>query len=266
MGNAIKKSRQIIVNHTSGKFAFYPPNPPNEIKNKENLEFIRSGRSGSVEIPCLLFKQELSDYVIIYSHGNACDVGQAEDTYKMLSKEMKVSMCLYDYKGYGFSRPKKQPKEQSCCRNLLSVIKYCNTKGYPNDKIILLGHSIGTGPSTYCASVAEDIAGLILMSPFKSIIKTQVDNKLFNYTNKLIDMFSNEYYIKLVTCPVFIIHGMNDKVVPISHGQSLQKKVNNKYDPYWVVDAGHNDIITCLGKKDFSNLIKEFILYVSHKN
>jgi abhydrolase domain-containing protein 17 len=43
-------------------------------------------------------------------------------------------------------------------------------------------------------------------------IKVPVQNKLF------FDMFPNIDRIERVQCPVFIIHGKSDEVVPVEHG------------------------------------------------
>ena len=45
-------------------------------------------------------------------------------------------------------------------------------------------------------------------------------------------------------CPVFVIHGTEDAVVPFHHGQKLYEALPPKYraPPFWAKDLGHNDI------------------------
>ena len=49
-------------------------------------------------------------------------------------------------------------------------------------------------------------------------------------------------FLSTFRCPVFIVHGMEDSVVPFEHGQYLQEAVPNgfKTDPFWVEGMGHN--------------------------
>lgn len=44
-------------------------------------------------------------------------------------------------------------------------------------------------------------------------------------------------------CPVFVIHGKEDKVVPYEHGVGLWKKVPARHRtmPYWMEGVGHNN-------------------------
>ena len=45
-------------------------------------------------------------------------------------------------------------------------------------------------------------------------------------------------------CPVFVIHGTEDAVVPFHHGQKLYEALPPKYraPPFWAKNLGHNDI------------------------
>lgn len=52
--------------------------------------------------------------------------------------------------------------------------------------------------------------GVILETPFLSIC--QVATSFF--AGRLIDMFENYNRIRAITCPVYIVHGTSDSVVP----------------------------------------------------
>lgn len=68
-----------------------------------------------------------------------------------------------------------------------------------------------------------------------------------------LDIFPNIDRIKKTKCPVFIIHGVQDEEVDISHGHSLYEAVDPVFqrDPWWVPDRGHNDITEGPGKLSF---------------
>ena len=61
-----------------------------------------------------------------------------------------------------------------------------------------------------------------------------------------------------VDCPVFIIHGSDDKIVPFEHGQILHDLAPNKFPPYWVEGRGHNDL--CEGDFGWSKFYEHKVL------
>jgi hypothetical protein len=261
------QSRNYIADNTTGRFAFVPP-APSRIKKPHTLVESVNG----VKIPIVMFspnrnvslnkskyKQLFKDYCLIYSHGNACDLGQSCDLLEDICEHVGLVTCGYDYQGYGQSEPKLNPSFRATKENLLTTIKYVNSLGFTNDKIILYGQSIGSGPSTYGAGQVS-IGGLILHSPFKSLVKTQVDQSCMNLVTPLVDGFSNDKNIKMVKCPVFIIHGDKDHIVPHSHGQTLSTLAPNLYKLHTVKHAGHNDVIEVMGE---DNYFQEIISYIN---
>lgn len=51
-----------------------------------------------------------------------------------------------------------------------------------------------------------------------------------------------------VTCPVFVVHGTRDEIVPFWNGEELflATPVCWRAKPFWVEGAGHNNIETFL--------------------
>jgi len=98
-------------------------------------------------------------------------------------------------------------------------------KNIPCDKIIIFGTSLGSGPSVFISSRKEyQFRGLILQSPFLSVvrIKVNIQNKIF------FDMFPNIDRISFINCPIFLIHGKSDEVVPFEHSEIISKKCKEK--------------------------------------
>lgn len=122
------------------------------------------------------------------------------------------------------------------------------------------GTSLGTGPSTYIASKEDsNFRGVILQSPFTSVVRIKVNTgkKIF------FDMFRNVDRIDKVKCPVFIIHGKVDEVVPFDHGETLQQKVKYKYTPLFIDYAGHNNILEIMSVERYLKQIFKFIVYLN---
>ena len=85
------------------KQAFLPP-PPSHIKNEESMVWMTT-KSGH-KIPGLLFRAENAKITILFSHGNAEDLGGIEEWLEYLRDSLRVNVFGYDYSGYSFSRDK----------------------------------------------------------------------------------------------------------------------------------------------------------------
>ncbi len=178
---------------------------------------------------------------LIYSHGNATDIGAMHFMQVVLAKGLKCNVVMYDYSGYGESGG--VPLESNTYADIEAVYDYVlkNIVADANEKnIILYGQSVGGGPSCYLASNKSNVGGLILHSAFLSGMRVLTTNRAL----ACLDIFPNLNRIKRVNCPVFIIHGMLDEEVAFSHGKALQEAVPDdcKRTPWWVKDRGHNDI------------------------
>jgi abhydrolase domain-containing protein 17 len=71
------------------------------------------------------------------------------------------------------------------------------------------------------------------------------------------DKFRNIDKIKEVHCPILIIHGKDDRIVPFWHGEKLFEAANEPKLKFWVDDAGHNDLLWVASTR-YWDIIKEF--------
>ena len=117
----------------------------------------------------------------------------------------------------------------------------------PEDRIIIFGRSIGSGPASYLAA-RRKVRALILMSPYTSIrnvVKTHV-GRLLQYL--VADRFNNIEEIQKVNCPVFLIHGKKDTLIPFENSKMLYEKAKDKSDYWYPNYMTHNnfDMLTDL--------------------
>lgn len=63
------------------------------------------------------------------------------------------------------------------------------------------------------------------------------------------DMFPNVDRIPKIECPIFIVHGTRDEVVPFWNGEELffAAQIKWRAKPYWIEGGGHNDLETSEG-------------------
>jgi pimeloyl-ACP methyl ester carboxylesterase len=111
-------------------------------------------------------------------------------------------------------------------------------------------------PSSSSSSFSMAPGGVVLHSPFLSVIRVVLD---VGFT-PLGDLFPNVDRVRDFTCPVYIIHGSNDTIVPFYHGQTLFQSLpdTTKCVPFWAQGAGHNNI-----EKDMSTAyIKRLLQFI----
>lgn len=178
---------------------------------------------------------------IIYSHGNATDIGAMYYLQVVMAKGLQCNVITYDYSGYGESGG--VPLENNTYNDVEMVYDYALKKVVRNaneKNIIIYGQSVGSGPSCYICKKRKNVGGLILHSPFMSGMRVLTPSRAL----ACLDIFPNINRIKYVSCPVMVIHGVLDQEVHISHGKALHDAVPEKLkrNPWWVRDRGHNDI------------------------
>ena len=174
---------------------------------------------------------------ILYSHGNAEDIGEIMDVIKPLN-ERGIGIIAYDYPGYGLSQGK--PTEESTQQAIESVWNYAIRSGIDPASIILFGRSIGSGPSVWLAS-HQKAGALILLSPMKSVYSVP-----FHYSIFPKDRFPNFQRIQSIHLPLLVIHGEQDDTIPFSHGLGLYQVSPSKVKSFLPLpEASHNDLFDC---------------------
>jgi pimeloyl-ACP methyl ester carboxylesterase len=186
----------------------------------------------------LLFKADSSKGLIFYLHGNggALDSwGEVARTYTALHYDV----FLLDYRGYGKSNGVIYSQKQFF-DDVQTAYDSLKTR-YAENKIIVLGYSIGTGAATRLAS-ANNPRLLILQAPYYSL------TDMMRHTYPIIPPFILKYkfetnnYIKACKMPVVIFHGDQDEV--IYYGSSLMLKTLFKKQDTLITLPGqtHNGI------------------------
>lgn len=213
------------------RMIFLPP-APSYGENLRGYTKIDSKISGS--IAAIHVKAKPGAPTIIYSHGNAEDVGQNMDIiYALNSKGYGV--IAYDYPGYGLSTGK--PTQTSTQESIQATWDYAIKSGIPASSIVIVGRSVGSGPSVWLASHTEP-AGLILISPLKSAYCVAFGYPIFPG-----DRFPNYKRIPKIETPLLVIHSEQDEVIPFSHGKELFEvsPASNKFFVP-IKKTGHNDM------------------------
>lgn len=218
---------------------FQPPSPT-YLHPSRHFWLTTANGSG---IPAFFIERPNASVTILFSHGNAEDLGMIYDWFNDLARVLRCNIMAYDYTGYGKSNG--TPAEDNCYADIDAAYTYLTeVRHIQPEQIVLYGRSLGSGPSCYLASKTakegRSVAGVILQSPLLSAYRVAFN---FRYTMAG-DKFPNIDYAQDIACPVFIIHGTQDEVVPFWHGQDLFMALQQQWraKPFWVEGAGHNNI------------------------
>lgn len=190
--------------------------------------------------------------VILYCHGNAEDITAIDGRFGGLIAN-GCAVVSFDYPGYGLSGGK--PNEMGCYENAHRVYDWLiHCKGFKGKDIVVVGYSIGTGVATELAASC-DIGGLWLEAPYLSAPRTLTRRQIL-----FTDPFPNIKRIGQVNCPLVILHGTADSVIPYSQGRALYGIAPN---PKWFIpvqNAGHSDFIDRLGSTKYDQLLLAFVM------
>ncbi|EEC72656.1 hypothetical protein OsI_06185 [Oryza sativa Indica Group] len=261
-----------VTSTVAARFAFFPPSPPSygaeappppaaagagvgvekdgggggvvveltDVPRRGNVEARRLRTKRGTEVVAMYVRQAGARLTLLYSHGNAADLGQMFELFVELSAHLNVNLMgirirrLYDYSGYGQSSGK--PSEHNTYADIEAVYRcLVETYGASEENIILYGQSVGSGPTLDLASRLPHLRAVVLHSPILSGLRVMYPVKHTYW----FDIYKNIDKIPLVRCPVLVIHGTADEVVDCSHGRALWELSKVKYEPLWVKGGNH---------------------------
>ncbi|KAL5192086.1 Alpha/beta hydrolase domain-containing protein 17C [Glycine soja] len=238
-----------VTSSMAAKLAFFPPSPPSykvlkeeatglllmdPFPHRENVEVLRFPNRRGTEIVAIHVRHPMAKSTLLYSHGNAADIGQMYELFVELSIHLRINLMGYDYSGYGQSSGK--PSEHNTYADIEAVYKYLEENyGAKQEDIILYGQSVGSGPTLDLASRLPRLRAVVLHSPILSGLRVMYPVKRTYW----FDIYKNVDKIPLVKCPVLVIHGTADEVVDCSHGKQLWELCQQKYEPLWLKGGNH---------------------------
>ncbi|GAB2300008.1 hypothetical protein Dimus_034051 [Dionaea muscipula] len=251
-----------VTSTIASKFAFFPPHPPSytvisappaseepkaapagavagklciaEAPRRNDVDVLKLRTRRGNDVVAMYVKNPKASATLLYSHGNAADLGQMFELFVELSIRLRVNLMGYDYSGYGQSTGK--PTECNTYADIDAAYTCLKEQyGVKDEQLILYGQSVGSGPTVDLASRVPDLRGVVLHSPILSGLRVLYPVKRTFW----FDIYKNIDKIDQVNCPILVIHGTADEVVDWSHGKQLWELSRNKYEPLWLSGGGH---------------------------
>ncbi|HEX8636825.1 MAG TPA: alpha/beta hydrolase [Pyrinomonadaceae bacterium] len=222
---------------------------PQPSSYRDHSEIIKLTTANGERISARFFQNPAAEHTILFSHGNAEDLGTAAFFLEELRKA-GFAVFAYDYRGYGTSEGK--PSEENAYQDAQAAYTYLTDEfKIPPEKIIAHGRSLG-GAVALDLATRKKCGGLIVESSFVSAFRVVTKYPIFPF-----DKFQNLQKISRVKCPVLFIHGKKDSLIPFWHAEQLFNKANEPKFSLWFNDGEHNNIYS-IGKKAYLEKIRDF--------
>ena len=166
-----------------------------------------------------------SGYWVLHLHGNSVSAFQEEQIrHAQQMSALGLSVLSFDYRGFGPTPG--EPSEQGLYDDAAAAWQWLRARGVPADRIIIWGHSLGSGPATWLAT-QQPAAALVLFGAFTSIPDVGADTYPYMPVRRLATIhFSSVERLPQVHLPVLVAHTLADKVVPYAHGLKLFAAAN----------------------------------------
>jgi len=192
---------------------------------------------------------------LLLSHGNA---GTIEDRLEIARffVEARVSVLLYDYRGYGLSSG--SPSEEGTYADARAAWKeLVEQRGFGPARTLLYGESLGGGVAVELASEVKS-AGLILHDTFSSLD----DAAAYHYPWLPVRLLLRTHYDNLSKigksgAPLLLIHSPDDEVIPFEQGQKLFAAAAEPKE--LLVTSGSHNGPSYLGKEEWRARVRAFV-------
>ncbi len=192
---------------------------------------------------------------LVWCHGNAGNISNRLEHLAPLVKS-GISVLIFDYRGYG--RSEGVPSETGLYIDgeaaLAHVLK---ERGVAPNKVVVFGQSLGSAVAAQLANQHADLAGLILETPFPSIIEAA--HSLYGKHVPVEALLNARYDVgrrlAAVRMPVLVIHGDHDSILPLPLGRAVFEAANDPKEWLLIPGADHNDTFIVGGKTYYEALL-----------
>jgi len=197
---------------------------------------------------------------VLFFYGNGMCLADCYHEFKTF-RRLGANVMIPDFVGYGMSSG--VAGEIGVYSTADAAYEHLLTRSdIDTGKIVPAGWSLGSGAAIHLASTrantAHPAAGLMTFSAMTSV--TDIARKLFPYlpTSLLLrHRFENEKKMHAVRCPVLIVHGRHDSIIPPAMAPRLAAAAGGPVTRL-DVDTDHNDLFE-KGGGELTGAIKKFL-------
>ena len=224
------------------KLMFKPEKLPKDFEfhyqNQEILEYNVETRDGAVINALRFLPKGESQGIVIYLKGNSRSI-KGWGKFAVDFTRHNYNVLMIDYRGFGKSTGRRSAK---AIKRDLQLVYNKVKEQTTEDRIILYGRSLGSGFAAKLASMNNPKL-LILDAPYYSLTKVAKRYAPFMPFSLLIRYPMPTYkWLKYVKCPIHIIHGTHDKLIPYKTSVKLSQVNPELTTLHTVIGGGHKNL------------------------
>ncbi len=231
----------LIIYFFQHKFFFHPEKLPPDFQfayDHLKAEEVTVEPEPGAKINYLHFMVDKPKGVVIYLKGNTKSI-KGWGKFAIDFTRLDYEVIMMDYRGFGKSTGKRTVEAMKRDSQFIYDIA---KKKFPENKIVVYGRSLGSGFAARLAS-KNNPRMLILTSPLYSLLRTIHRYLPFMPAKPFLRYnLPTFHYLKNVRCPIKIIHGSDDKLVPISTAVDLSEINPQLTRLYVILRAGHINV------------------------
>ena len=245
----------VVVYFWQEKFLFKPEKLPADFEfkytNQDFEEYNIEVADGS-NINAVHFKVNSPRGVVLYLKGNSKSI-KGWGKFAIDFTRQGFDVIMVDYRGFGKSTGRRSEDD---IKHDLQVVYDMIKKEVDEKYIIVYGRSLGSGFAAKLASINNPRL-LVLESPYYSLTKVTKRYVPFMPISLLMRFPIRTYvWLKYVNCPIKIIHGTNDRLIPFKTAISLSKIHPDNTRLYSVIGGGHNNLHTF---EEYHRMLEEIL-------
>lgn len=207
-------------------------------KNQSIKEYNLETRDGAIINGIRFFPKGESKGLVLYLKGNSKSI-KGWGKFAVDFTKHGYNVLMIDYRGFGKSTGKRS---QKAIKRDLQLVYNKVKEQTTEDRIILYGRSLGSGFAAKLASM-NNPKMLILDAPYYSLTRVTKRYAPFMPLSLLIKYPLPTYkWLKYVQCPIHIIHGTNDKLIPFKTSVKLSKIKPKITTLHTVIGGGHKNL------------------------
>jgi uncharacterized protein len=196
---------------------------------------------------------------VVYAHGNGGNLSYCDWVGESLAAR-GFDVLLFDYRGFGRSEGEAVGEGGLYADAEAAYDFIIKERGVPSGRVVLYGQSLGTAAMADVAARRE-CGALVLESGLSSAgdmagtMMPWLPRFVRGLTKNKLDSVSK---LPRVRCPVLVVHGDRDALIPVSQGRSLFDAAPEPKRLIIIQGAGHNDLSNVGGEK-YIDTLAEFI-------
>ena len=222
---------------------------PRPASYRDGDAILKLTTSDGLQISAVYLPNPAAAYTLLYSHGNAEDLGDILPRLVHL-QQAGFAVLAYDYRGYGTSEG--IPSEAGAYKDIEAAYTYLVAQGILPEQILVYGRSVGGGPSVYLAA-QKPVGGVILESTFVTAFRVLTRIPLLPF-----DRFDNLSRIAKIDCPLLILHGTQDRLIPFWHAEALYQAARDPKRLVPIEGADHNNLLQ-VARERYVTILHQFV-------